>query len=46
MNGLTCNPLVDKPITPAALFTFHEIYANLLFREAVSEMKRWLDSKT
>jgi hypothetical protein len=45
MNCLTCNPQANKPIAPAALFTFHEIYANLLFREAVSEMKRWLDSK-
>jgi hypothetical protein len=39
---LTCNPTQNKPLAPEILFTFHQIYAMLLFRESVAELLQFL----
>ncbi|KAM5354046.1 hypothetical protein ACJ41O_000696 [Fusarium nematophilum] len=40
--SMSCNPRVDRPLRPRWMFAFHKAYADLLFREGVSEIKRWL----
>ncbi|KAF4983367.1 hypothetical protein FZEAL_1219 [Fusarium zealandicum] len=40
---MSCNPTVNKPIGPQWIFSFHKVYADLLFREGVSEVKRWMN---
>ncbi|CAM1509759.1 Fc.00g000940.m01.CDS01 [Cosmosporella sp. VM-42] len=41
--SMSCNPTGTKRIGPAWMFTFHKMYAQLLFREGVSEIKRWFN---
>ncbi|KPM34800.1 hypothetical protein AK830_g11771 [Neonectria ditissima] len=36
--SMTCNPTVNRPVGPGFLYHFHNIYAQLLFREAVAEV--------
>ncbi|KAJ6440117.1 low temperature requirement protein A [Purpureocillium lavendulum] len=36
---VTCNPTVDKQLSPAFLFWFHRAYAMLLFQDAVANVK-------
>ncbi|PKS05138.1 hypothetical protein jhhlp_008505 [Lomentospora prolificans] len=40
-----CNPISTKPLKPDAMYTFHMMYAQLLFREGVSEIVRWLEGE-
>ncbi|KAF5643666.1 uncharacterized protein FTJAE_3083 [Fusarium tjaetaba] len=40
--SMTCNPVQNKPLRPRFLFKFHEFYADLLFRDAISEIKQWM----
>lgn len=40
-SSISCNPTVNKSL-PSILFEFHRIYGNLLYREGVSEVMRWL----
>ncbi|EXM22506.1 hypothetical protein RAB80_003286 [Fusarium oxysporum f. sp. vasinfectum] len=42
--SMTCNPVQNKPLRPRILFKFHEFYADLLFRDAISEIKHWMGS--
>jgi hypothetical protein len=39
---MTCNPTVNKPLSPQWMLGFHEMYADYLFRDGVSEIKRWM----
>ncbi|RGP62370.1 hypothetical protein FSPOR_9416 [Fusarium sporotrichioides] len=39
---MTCNPTVNKPLSPEFMLGFHEMYADYLFRDGVSEIKRWM----
>ncbi|POR39760.1 Uncharacterized protein TPAR_00037 [Tolypocladium paradoxum] len=36
---VTCNPTVDRPLTPSVVWSFHKAYAMLLFRDAVAGVK-------
>lgn len=36
--SMACNPIENKPIAPAFLYTFHKFYAQLLFREGVRQV--------
>ncbi|CAI4212038.1 unnamed protein product [Parascedosporium putredinis] len=38
-----CNPISTEPLKPEIMYTFHMAYAQLLFREGVSEIVRWLE---
>ncbi|KAF5984943.1 hypothetical protein FBULB1_3136 [Fusarium bulbicola] len=40
--SMTCNPIQNRPLRPRILFKFHEFYADLLFRDAISEIKQWM----
>ncbi|SPO06951.1 uncharacterized protein DNG_09645 [Cephalotrichum gorgonifer] len=40
LEHMSCNPAVDKALKPDFLLTLHKIYATLLFREGVAEIKR------
>ncbi|KAG4288138.1 hypothetical protein FPRO06_05790 [Fusarium proliferatum] len=40
--SMACNPMQNKPLRPRILFKFHEFYADLLFRDAISEIKQWM----
>ncbi|KAF4341270.1 hypothetical protein FBEOM_4743 [Fusarium beomiforme] len=40
--SMTCNPIQNKPLRPRILFKFHELYADLLFRDGISEIKQWM----
>ncbi|KAI8668090.1 hypothetical protein NCS55_00833300 [Fusarium keratoplasticum] len=42
--SMSCNPSVNKPLRPWWMFEFHKAYADLLFRDGVSEIKRWMGS--
>ncbi|KAF4468020.1 hypothetical protein FALBO_5114 [Fusarium albosuccineum] len=42
--SMSCNPKVNKPLRPEWMFGFHMAYANLLFRDGVSEIKRWMNA--
>ncbi|EEU39455.1 uncharacterized protein NECHADRAFT_70193 [Fusarium vanettenii 77-13-4] len=42
--SMSCNPSVNKPLRPSWMFAFHKAYADLLFRDGVSEIKRWMGS--
>lgn len=42
--SMSCNPSVDKPLRPWWMFEFHKVYADLLFRDGVSEIKTWMAS--
>ncbi|UNI19518.1 hypothetical protein JDV02_005700 [Purpureocillium takamizusanense] len=37
---VTCNPTVDKPLSPAIMFWFHRVYAMLLFRDALYNVRQ------
>ncbi|OAQ75744.1 hypothetical protein VFPFJ_10733 [Purpureocillium lilacinum] len=37
---VTCNPTVDAPLRPAFMFWFHRVYAMLLFRDALSNVRQ------
>lgn len=37
---VTCNPTVDAPLRPAFMFWFHRVYAMLLFRDALSNLRQ------
>ncbi|KID83200.1 hypothetical protein MGU_09481 [Metarhizium guizhouense ARSEF 977] len=39
MECMTCNPRVDKPVSGQFLFGLHKVYAMMLFRDAVAEVK-------
>ncbi|UZP35546.1 hypothetical protein NXS19_003362 [Fusarium pseudograminearum] len=39
---MTCNPIVNKPLSPQWMLGFHEMYADYLFRDGVAEIKRWM----
>jgi hypothetical protein len=40
--SMACNPAQNKPLRPRILLKFHEFYADLLFRDAISEIKQWM----
>lgn len=42
-DSMACNPTVNKGIGPTIIWKFHKAYAMLLYREAVSEMMRYLE---
>lgn len=42
IESIICNPTVNKPIAISFLGGFHKIYANMLFRDAVAEVKHRL----
>lgn len=39
----SCNPIKESPVGPSFMYSFHKVYALLLFSEGVAEIKRWLD---
>ncbi|KAF4450315.1 hypothetical protein F53441_6598 [Fusarium austroafricanum] len=41
--SMTCNPIANRPLRPRFLFKFHEVYADYLFRDGISEIKRWMN---
>ncbi|KAF4962356.1 hypothetical protein FSARC_9564 [Fusarium sarcochroum] len=41
--SMSCNPITNKPLGPQWMFKFHEVYADYLFRDGVSEIKRWMN---
>ncbi|RGP79203.1 hypothetical protein FLONG3_2639 [Fusarium longipes] len=43
---MTCNPTVNKPLSPQWMLGFHEMYADYLFRDGVAEIKRWMRQTT
>lgn len=38
LQSMTCNPMVNKPLAMQSMFKFHLAYAELLFREGVSQV--------
>lgn len=36
--SMACNPVQDIAISPGFLYTFHRLYAHLLFREAIAQV--------
>jgi hypothetical protein len=42
LESIVCNPTINKPISISFLEGFHRIYANMLFRDAVAEVKHHL----
>ncbi|KAI2615294.1 hypothetical protein GGR54DRAFT_306737 [Hypoxylon sp. NC1633] len=40
--SVSCNPMVNRPVKPEVLYTFHRTYGALLFREGVSQVMRCL----
>lgn len=36
--SMACNPIQNKPISPAISYPFHKFYAQLLFREGVGQI--------
>lgn len=42
---VTCNPSVNKPLSPEFLFAFHKMYSMLLFRESVAEVVRRIEAE-
>ncbi|KAI1071186.1 hypothetical protein LB507_009553 [Fusarium sp. FIESC RH6] len=39
---VTCNPTVNKPLSPQFMLGFHEMYADYLFRDGIAEIKTWM----
>jgi hypothetical protein len=39
---ITCNPIVNKPLSPQFMLGFHEMYADYLFRDGIAEIRTWM----
>ena len=39
-SSFSCNPLVNKTLSPPLLFEFHKFYAKTLFRDGIREVLR------
>lgn len=40
---MCCNPSVDKPLKPEFMMDFHMAYSQLLFKEGVAKITKWLE---